>query len=127
MRYEVIVNGVRYDVEVKAVGEKEIKPGYVPPVASAPSTPAAAPQAPVKPDQPAVVAGANSVQSPMPGKVLSVLVKEGDVVEKDQLLLVLEAMKMENEIRSPAAGKISEVLVFVGAQVESGEVLINLE
>jgi biotin carboxyl carrier protein len=56
-----------------------------------------------------------------------VLVAVGDEVEKDQGLLVIEAMKMENEIRAPAAGKVKEIRVAPGQAVESGELLIELE
>lgn len=125
MRYEVIVNGVSYLVEVKALEQQGSKPGFIPLAASVPSTPApySAPSSPPKSEP---QGGANTVESPMPGKIISVAVKEGEAVEKDQLLLILEAMKMENEIRSPSGGVVDKILVCAGDHVESGEALINL-
>ncbi len=125
MRYEVIVNGVSYLVEVKALEQQESKPGFIPLASSAPSTPAPSPAPPLSP-KPEAQGGANTVESPMPGKIISVAVKEGEAVEKDQLLLILEAMKMENEIRSPSGGVVDKILVCAGDHVESGEALINL-
>lgn len=71
--------------------------------------------------------GSKRVRSFMPGKVVEVLVAVGDEIQKDQGLLVIEAMKMENEIRAPAAGKVKEIRVASGQAVESGELLIELE
>jgi pyruvate carboxylase subunit B len=71
--------------------------------------------------------GGKLVRSFMPGKVVAVLVAVGDEIEKDQGLLVIEAMKMENEIRAATAGKVKEIRVAPGQAVESGELLIELE
>jgi len=71
--------------------------------------------------------GGKQVRSFMPGKVVEVLVAVGDDVEKDQGLLVIEAMKMENEVRAAVAGKVKEIRVAPGQAVESGELLIELE
>lgn len=71
--------------------------------------------------------GGKQVRSFMPGKVVDVLVKVGDEVAKDQGLVIIEAMKMENELRSTAAGKVKEIRVSAGQAVESGELLIELE
>lgn len=67
------------------------------------------------------------VRAPMPGKVLSVGVAPGDVVEEGGALLILEAMKMENVIRSPRAGRIAQVGVVAGKAVEKGEPLVTYE
>ena len=72
-------------------------------------------------------AGQREIKAVMPGKVVSLLVKVGDAVEKDQPLLVLEAMKMENEVRSPRAGVVKEILVTASQTVETGELMIALE
>ena len=64
--------------------------------------------------------GPQRVDAPMPGKIVRVLVKAGDVVEEGQGLIVVEAMKMENELKSPKAGKVQELLAVEGAAVESG-------
>ena len=71
--------------------------------------------------------GGKLIKSFMPGKVVEVLVSVGDDVEKDQGLIIIEAMKMENELRSTAAGKVKEIRVSTGQAVESGELLIELE
>jgi len=71
--------------------------------------------------------GGKQIRSFMPGKVVEVLVKVGDEVEKDQGLVIIEAMKMENELRSTAAGKVKEIRVSSGQAVESGQLLIELE
>jgi biotin carboxyl carrier protein len=72
-------------------------------------------------------AGARQVLSPMPGKIVKVLVKPGDTVAARQGLVVVEAMKMENELRSPKGGRVSEVLVTEGVLVEAGRVLVVVE
>jgi len=73
------------------------------------------------------VEGPQEIRAMMPGKIVTVLVAAGDTVEKDQGILVVEAMKMENEIKSAGSGVVKEVLVKPGQAVESGEVLARLE
>jgi biotin carboxyl carrier protein len=71
--------------------------------------------------------GRQKVSVPMPGKVIAVLVSEGDNVERGQGLVIVEAMKMENEVRSPTAGEVKEIKVKPGDAVEGGAVLIVVE
>jgi biotin carboxyl carrier protein len=71
--------------------------------------------------------GRQKVSVPMPGKVIAVLVAEGDMVEKGQGLIIVEAMKMENEVRSPIAGEVKEIKVKAGDAVEGGAVLAVVE
>lgn len=71
--------------------------------------------------------GRQQVAAPMPGKVVRLLVKEGDMVEAGQGLLVVEAMKMQNEIRSPKSGKIEKFFVTEGQAVNAGEALLWVE
>ena len=71
--------------------------------------------------------GPQDIRAMMPGKIVTVLIAVGDSVEKDQGLLVVEAMKMENEVKASAPGLVKEVLVRPGQAVESGEVLARLE
>lgn len=71
--------------------------------------------------------GRQKISVPMPGKVIAVLVTEGDTVEKGQGLVIVEAMKMENEVRSPIAGEIKEIKVKPGDAVEAGAVLLIVE
>jgi len=104
--YRVIVNGTAYEVAVEELNG----------VSAAPAAPAAAPVA-------APTGDGESVKAPMPGTVLAVNVKPGDTVKKGQVLLILEAMKMENEIMAPKDGKVTAVNAQKGATVESGAVL----
>ncbi len=108
----VTIDGKSYNVGVEEVGVTASAP-----VVSAPVATAAAP-APVKS---ANVAG-TKVNSPFPGLIKNLLVAEGATVEKDQPILVLEAMKMDNDITAPCAGKVS-FQVSKGANVESDAVL----
>lgn len=123
--YRITVNGTSYDVTVE-----ELAGGAVAPVAAAPapvavSAPAAAP-APAAPAAPAGGAGSIKVSSPMPGKILAVKANVGDSVKKGQVILILEAMKMENEVVAPEDGTIASIDVTVGAMVESGDTLATL-
>lgn len=114
-KFLVNVNGTSYEVEVE-----EIAAGAAPAAAPAPvaAAPAAAP-APV-----AAPAGAASVTAPMPGNILDVKVKVGDVVSENTVVVLLEAMKMENEIFAGVNGKVTAVNVAKGATVNSGDVLV---
>ena len=71
--------------------------------------------------------GRQKISVPMPGKVIEVLVSEGDAIEKGQGLVIVEAMKMENEVRSPSAGEVREIKVKPGDAVEAGAVLLIIE
>src|SRR5687768_11538665 len=71
--------------------------------------------------------GRQKVSVPMPGKVIAVLVAAGDIVEKGQGLVIVEAMKMENEVRSPINGEVKEIKVAPGQTVEGGAVLLIVE
>ena len=120
--YRITVNGTSYDVSVE-----ELSGGAAPvaaPVAAAPvAAPAAAPAAPAP-----AAGGAVSIKvsSPMPGKILAVKANVGDSVKKGQVILILEAMKMENEVVAPEDGTIASIDVTVGASVESGDTLATL-
>jgi len=71
--------------------------------------------------------GRHEIRALMPGKIVDILVQVGDVVIRDQGLLVIEAMKMENEVKSPAAGEIKEIVVQAGQAVEANQVLMVIE
>lgn len=116
--FVITVNGKSYEVGVEEVGASNV-------VAAAPvvAAPAAAPKAAAPQAAPkAVVGDGEKVLSPFPGLIKGLLVEEGASVEKDQPILVLEAMKMDNEITAPVAGKVS-FAVAKGANVESDSVL----
>ena len=109
-KYRVNVNGTAYEVEIE---EMTGAPAAAP-VAAAPAAPAAPVSAP---------AGGEQITSPMPGNILSANVAAGDAVKKGDVLMILEAMKMENEIMCPCDGKVVSVSVAKGATVESGTLL----
>lgn len=116
-KYNVTVNGTKYEVTLEAVDASEVKASP-----AAPATPAAAP-APAPVSAPAANANGETVTSPMPGTILSVNVSNGAAVKKGDVLLILEAMKMENEILAPCDGTVASVNVTKGSSVETGAVL----
>lgn len=119
------VNGNCYEVEVEEVRGASAPFAARPSVPVAASVPAPAP-APSSAPVAAGPAGSASITAPMPGTVLKVDVKLGDVVKKGQVLMILEAMKMENEIVSPADGKIVALNVEKGKAVTAGDVLLSI-
>ena len=123
--YKVNVNGTEYKVSIELISETEATAPVAAPAPAAPA-PAAAPTAPAAPAT-AAPAGGEKVNAPMPGTILSVNVKVGDTVKKGQVLVVLEAMKMENEIMSPVDGTVTFVGVNQGATVESGSAICVIE
>ena len=129
--YNITVNGVTYTVEVEEVGATASAPVAAAPVA-APAAPAAAPAAPAAPKAaPAApkasgAAGAVSVKAPMPGNIMKVNCKVGASVKKGDVLIVLEAMKMENDICAPQDGVVASVEVAQGASVETDALLVTL-
>ena len=112
-KYRVNVNGTSYEIEIEEIDASAVKaaPAAAPVVAPAPAAPTSAP------------AGAETVNSPMPGTILNVNVQNGAAVKKGDVLMILEAMKMENEICAPCDGTVASVNVQKGASVETGAVL----
>jgi biotin carboxyl carrier protein len=126
-QYRVTVNGQSYDVAVEELGAGAAplrSAGPAPLVSSAPA-PAAAPVA--APAPAAASAGSLTVKAPMPGTVMSFKVAAGQSVNRGDVLLILEAMKMENEIVAPQAGKVAALRVPVSASVNTGDPLVDLE
>ena len=117
--YTITVNGNVYDVTV----EERIAAGAA---TSAPK--AAAPKAAAPKAAPKAAAGQGSVKvnSPMPGKILSVKTSVGQAVKKGEVLMILEAMKMENEVVAPEDGTVASIDVAAGDSVEAGVVLATL-
>ncbi len=118
-KYRVNVNGTSYEVEIEEITAGEAA-SVTPAQKSAPAPAAAASSAAQTP------AGAETVTAPMPGNILSVNVKNGDNVKAGQVLMILEAMKMENEILAPCDGKASGVAVSAGQTVETGAILCTI-
>lgn len=117
-KYNVTVNGTAYEITLEAVDASEVNTTPTAPVQTA--TPAAAPAAAPAP------AGGETINAPMPGTILSVNVQNGSVVKKGDVLMILEAMKMENEISSPVDGTVTSVCVAQGAAVDTGAVLCTI-
>ena len=116
-KYNVTVNGTAYEITLEVADAAEIKataPAAAPAAAPAPAAAAAPTAAP---------ANGETVTAPMPGTILAVNVQNGAAVKKGDVLMVLEAMKMENEIVAPADGTVASVNVTKGASVETGAVL----
>lgn len=121
--YRITVNGTAYDVAVEELGASAA------PVAAAPAAPVAAPAAPAAaPAAPAASGNAGSivVSAPMPGKILNVKASVGASVKKGDVVLILEAMKMENEVVAPEDGTIASINVAAGDSVEAGDTLATL-
>lgn len=108
-KYRVNVNGTVFEVEIEEM-------------TGAPAAPAAAPA----PATPAAPAGGEKITAPMPGTILAVNVANGSAVKKGDVLMILEAMKMENEIMAPCDGAVTSVAVTKGASVESGTLLCTI-
>ena len=129
MKYKVTLNGKTYEVEVeqgKAILLDEYEAIAPAPAAPAASAVPAAPAAPVAPAPAAPVnlAAGETVSAPMPGNILRVDVAQGDTVKAGQILVILEAMKMENEIVAPKDGTVAQVVTSKGAVVDTGAPLV---
>ena len=129
MKYKVTLNKRVYEVEVEQ-GEAMLMDEYdavapVPVAAPAAAPVAAAPVAAAAPvpaaaPAPAAVAAGEVVKSPMPGNILKIQVSQGQQVKEGDVLIILEAMKMENEIVAPKAGSVAQIIVTKGQVVETG-------
>ena len=147
MKYVATINGKKYEVEVEkleayksldrngvAAPAAPVLPASAPvqrpaapapaPVAAAPA-PAPAPAAAPAPKA-AAPAGATTVEAPMPGKILNIKVSEGQAVKFGEVVVIMEAMKMESEIVAPADGTVSKILVKAGDSVDTGAALVAL-
>ena len=116
---KITVNGVAYDVQVEEAD------GSTPAASTAPAAaPKAAPAPAAKKAAPA--GDGDPINSPMPGTIVNVKVKAGQDVKKGDVLVILEAMKMENEIKAPKDGKVTSVNVNKGESVNTGTLLVTL-
>ena len=120
--YNITVNGVAYSVSVEETAAGAAPVAAAPAAPKAPAAPAAAPKAAA----PAGAAGAVSVKAPMPGNILDVKVAAGASVKAGDVLVILEAMKMENEIVAPQDGTVASINVHKGDTVNSGDVLVSM-
>ncbi len=131
MKYKVTLNQKVYEIEVEQ-GEAilvdvadavPVAPTPVPAAAAAGNVPAAPAPAPAAP----TVGAGEVIPSPLPGNILAVKVAAGEAVTKGQLLVVIEAMKMENEVLSPRDGTVAQVIASKGSVVETGAPLLTLQ
>ena len=127
-KFNVTVNGTTYEVEVEEV---KAAGGSAPKVAPAPKAapaPAPAPKAAAPAATPKVAAGAgeHSIDAPMPGKIIKLVANEGQSVKAGEVLLILEAMKMQNEITADADGTVKKFNVAAGQSVKAHESLVIL-
>jgi methylmalonyl-CoA carboxyltransferase small subunit len=138
MKLRITVEGVSYDVDVEVLDQGEgsgmitAPPAIAPPVSAAPRGPA-----PARPSRASSAAtggasgasggGEKTVKSPIAGTITQVRVKAGDAIGLNQVLLVMEAMKMETNIASPVVGKVKAVKVAAGEAVKQGQVLVEFE
>ena len=131
MKYKVTLNNRVYEVEVEA-GEAMLVDEYeayapAPAAAPAPVVVAAAPvqaAAPAAAPAAAALAAGTAVKSPMPGNILKINVAQGQKVNEGDVLLILEAMKMENEVTATCSGTVAQIAVTKGQVVETGTPLV---
>ena len=126
-KFKINVNGISYDVEVEEVGGGAYVPAPAmsaaaptPAPASAPATATASAPAEAPAKKAVAAAEGTQIKAPMPGTILDVRVSAGDDVKKGDVLMILEAMKMENEIQAPADGKVAGVYTDKGSSVNAG-------
>lgn len=130
MKYKVTLNNRTYEVEVEAgeamlIDEYEAyAPAAPAPVVAAAPVAAAAPAAPAAAPAGAALAAGEVVKSPMPGNILKINVSQGQQVAEGDVLLVLEAMKMENEVVATKSGTVAQIVTAKGAVVETGSPLV---
>lgn len=141
MKYVATINGKKYEVEVEkleayksldrngvAAPAAPVLPASAPVQRPAAPAPVAAAPAPAVAPAPAAAApaGATTVEAPMPGKILNIKVSEGQAVKFGEVVVIMEAMKMETEIVAPADGTVSKILVKAGDSVDTGAALVAL-
>ncbi len=119
--YKVNVNGTEYAISIELISEEEAKAAQ-----TAAPAPSPAKEAPVA-GAPVAAGEGEKICAPMPGNILAVNVQNGDQVKKGQVLMILEAMKMENEIMAGADGQITSIGVTKGASVQTGDALCTIK
>ena len=128
MKYEIELNGRKYEIEVEVCEAMSLQEfsAYAPAPVAAPEVAPVEAAAPAEPTAPVVTGGGEIIESPMPGNILKVNVTAGQAVKEGTVLVILEAMKMENEILAPRDGTVTQVAVTKGATVETGSLLVVL-
>ena len=127
-KYRVNVNGTEYEVCVELIGDDGKAPAQVASTVTVPAPAQAQAPAPAAAPAPAQAASGDgeAVKAPLQGTILAVNINVGDTIKKGDVVMVLEAMKMENEIMAPRDGKVTGVNVQKGAAVDAGATLYTL-
>ena len=124
-KYRITVDGKTYEMDVELIGSNG---AAVQPVAkAAPAPVVSAPAAPAPAVSKPAAASTGAVTAPMPGTILKVLKASGDAVKAGDVVLILEAMKMENEITAPADGVIGSLSLTEGSTVAGGDLLFEVK
>jgi biotin carboxyl carrier protein len=132
-KYRITINGKTYEVEVEEVGGERAssvsaaQPAPAPKIETPAAPKAKAEPAPAPAPKKPAPAGKLTVNAPMPGTILSIKAKPGSTVKKGDVIMILEAMKMENEILAPQDGTIISIEVSEGASVNTGDTLAVME
>ena len=128
MKLKITVDGKVYEVEVDVSEPESLSPAYVPPVGQA-RVPAASPPAapPTQAGPPSVADEGKVCRSPIAGTVAKIPIQVGQTIKVNDVLMVLEAMKMETVITAPIAGKIARINANVGDFVQGGQILVEFE
>ena len=134
--YQVVLDGNTYSVEILdidsdlakvRVNGKEMSVHYSTPPVSEPVSSTSKPQTAATDNPPAGSGLITDLVAPLPGKIVDIFVKDGDSVEKGQVILVIEAMKMKNSIRSTRSGKVKKVHISQGQTVAQKAVMVEFE
>jgi methylmalonyl-CoA carboxyltransferase small subunit len=126
LKLKITVDGKVYEVDVEGFEPEATGPAYVPPVGTA-RMPAATPPTPTAGGQTPVADEGKVCRSPIAGTLAKVPVQVGQAIKVNDVLMVLEAMKMETVITAPLAGKVAKINANVGDFVQSGQVLVEFE
>jgi methylmalonyl-CoA carboxyltransferase small subunit len=130
LKLKITVDGQVYEVEVDVFEPEATAPAYVPPIGSArvpAAPPGSPPPAPARPGAASVADESKVCRSPIAGTVAKVPIQVGQAIQVNDVLMVLEAMKMETVITAPIAGKVAKINANVGDFVQGGQVLVEFE
>jgi len=126
-KYKITVNGQTYEVEVEEIGGIEVSPVLTEPAPAPVEQPKPQPKPQAVKPKTSGKAGKNKINAPMPGTILSIKKKVGDKIQKGDVVMILEAMKMENEIIAHGDGVVTSIDISEGASVNTGDILLTYE